>query len=118
VIAGAISQLAPILDSTISQFSMRRSLLSSSAPIFLTPRGRRNWDHTRTSNRIRKHVRNGGSQNDGHQGIALFDDRQTVGVQIRHIHVKDFARIECEKQLPKVMEDATLQHGSAVEPEV
>lgn len=57
------------------------------------------------------HVRNGGSQNDGHQGIA-------VGVQIRHIDVKDFATIECEKPLPKVMEDATLQDGSAVEPEV
>ena len=97
---------------------MRRSLLSSSAPIFFTPRRPRNWDHIRTSNPIRKHVRNGGSQNDKNQGIALFDDRQTVAVQIRHIHVKDFATIECDKQLPKVMEDATLKDGSAVESEV
>lgn len=67
---------------------------------------------------IRKHVRNGASQNDGHQGIALFDARHTVGVQVRHIHVKDLAAIGCEKRLPKVMEDATLQDGSAVESEV
>jgi hypothetical protein len=34
--------------------------------------------------------------------------RDPVGIQIRYIYVKDFATIECEKPLPKVIEDAIL----------